>query len=173
LNKKLSNIMLPIAACGLLLGVLLVGAVPASAQSEGQIGGIVYIDENGNGIRETGEEGLNDVEVTFDSGGWSTTVNTGSNGAFSIALNPATWTVTVKPPTGYKAPKSSVEVVIKNAGDAVTNVEFGLVPLEDGEVLPAGGAPISSAVMIGGLVGVLIAGLGLVVVGQYRSRTAL
>jgi hypothetical protein len=173
LSKKLSTIMLPITAAIILVGVLMVGALPASAQSEGQIGGIVYNDKNGNGIREEGEEGLHDVEVTFDSGGWSTTVNTGSNGAFSIALNPATWTVTVKPPTGYKAPKSSVEVVIKNAGDAVTNVEFGLVPLKEGEVLPAGGAPISSSVIIGGLIGVLVIGIGLVVVGQYRSKNSL
>jgi hypothetical protein len=173
LSKKLSTITLPIAATVVLLGVLMLGAAPAAAQSEGQIGGIVYIDENGNGIRETGEEGLGDVEVTFDSADWNTTINTGDNGAFSIALNPATWTVTVAPPTGYKAPKSSVEVVIRNAGEAVTNVEFGLVPLEDGEVLPAGGAPISSSVMIGGLVGVLVVGLALVVVGQYRSKSAL
>jgi hypothetical protein len=171
LSKKLSTITLPVAATVLLVGVLL--AAPAVAQSEGQIGGIVYIDENGNGIRETGEEGIGDAEVTFDSGGWSTTINTGGNGAFSIALNPSTWTVTVEPPTGYKAPKSSVEVVIKNAGDAVTNVEFGLVPLKDGEVLPAGGAPISSSVMIGGLVGVLVVGLALVGIGQYRSKTGL
>jgi hypothetical protein len=137
----------------------MVSIAPAAAQSEGQIGGIVYEDTNGNGIREEGEEGLDDIEVKFDSGGWSTTLSTGDNGAFSLNANPATWTVTVLPPEGYTAPKSSVEVFISQPGDAVTNLEFGLVPSESGEVLPASGGVVSEGVLIGGLIGLLVAGL--------------
>ncbi len=167
-----------ITAISVLLLTLMALALPAVAQSEGQIGGIVYIDKNANGIREEGEEGLGDVEVTFDSGGWSTTLNTANNGAFSLAANPATWAVSVKAPAGYSAPKTSVQVSIENPGDAVTNVEFALVPVEEsatgdaGEVLPAGGAPISGTVVIGGLFGVLLIGIALVVVGQTRSKQA-
>lgn len=169
MSKQILNVLMPAAFIAL---VLLIGVVsPAAAQSEGQIGGIVYIDNNGNGIREEGEEGLNDVEVTFDSGGWETTLNTASNGAFSLAANPATWTVSVAPPAGYTAPKSSVEVFIEKPGDAVTNVEFGLVPAEEGgEVLPAGGAPVSSLAFIGGLFGLLVVGMALVAYGQIRSK---
>lgn len=171
MSKRLLKGLIPAAFMALTL--LIAGASPAAAQSEGQIGGIVYIDKNGNGIREEGEEGLGDVEVTFDSGGWETTLNTANNGAFSLAANPATWTVSVAAPAGYTAPKSSVEVFIENPGDAVTNVEFGLVPAEEGkggEVLPAGGAPISSVTLIGGLFGLLVVGMALVAFGQARSK---
>lgn len=154
-----------------LVALLAMGIAPVAAQSEGQIGGIVYEDKNGNGIREEGEEGLDDVEVQFDSGGWSTTLSTSDSGAFSLAANPATWTVTVKPPTGYTSPRESVEVFIQNPGDAVTNIEFGLVPTtEGGEVLPASGGAISEGAMIGGLVGILVIGIALVIVGQVRSK---
>jgi hypothetical protein len=153
-----------------LLAALTVGASRAFAQNEGTLGGIVYYDKNANGIREEGEEGIQDAEVKFDSGGWNTTINTPTNGAFSIALNPATWTVSVKAPAGYTAPKSSTEVVIKNPGDAVTNIEFGLV--KEGEVLPAGGAPVSATTLIAGLFAVMAVGLALVAFGQYRSRHA-
>jgi hypothetical protein len=169
MTKRISTLLLPAVGLFTLIAIL-ASTLPAVAQSEGQIGGIVYNDKNANGVREQGEEGIQDVEVTFESAGWNTTINSASNGAFSISLNPATWTVSVKPPAGYKAPKSSQQVSIAKAGDAVTNVEFGLVALKAGEVLPAGGAPISGTLIIGGLAGVLLLGLGLVAYGQYRSK---
>jgi hypothetical protein len=165
-----------LAALGIVIAALAALVAPAAAQSEGQIGGIVYIDKNANGIREEGEEGLGDVEVTFESGGFTTTLNTANNGAFSLDANPATWTVSVAAPAGYTAPKKSVEVSIENPGDAVTNIEFALVAVEEvvldenGEVLPAGGAPISGTAVIGGLVGVMLIGIALVVAGQTRSK---
>ncbi len=144
-----------------------------AAQSEGQISGIVYADKNGNGVREEGEKGIKDVEVTFSSGGWSTTINTTDTGSFSIAVNPATWTVSVKPPQGYTAPDASTEVFIEKAGDVISNVEFGLVPKLDsasGETLPASGGIVSTEVLVGGLVGMMAIGGILVVIGQRRSR---
>ena len=162
----------------LTLMLLSVGVAPVVAQNEGQIGGIVYKDRNGNGIREEGEPGLKSVEVSFESGDWSTTISTDDNGAFSIGVNPATWTVTVIPPEGYTIDEPSREVFIEKAGDAVTNVEFGLVPVtdtgdEEGDVLPESGGIISSRVVIGGLVGVLLVGIALVVIGQRRSKGSL
>ncbi len=159
-----------------LLVALVGGVFPAAAQNEGQIGGIVYEDKNGNGIREEGEEGIGDVEVTFDSGGWSTTISTASNGAFSLAVNPATWTVSITVPDGYTASKTSTEVFIENPGDAVTNLEFALVPSasgDGGEVLPASGGVISSEVLIGGLIGLFVVGVALVIIGQRRSAGSL
>ena len=173
MNQSSRRIVARTMAVSIVLLMLVVVALPAAAQSEGQIGGIVYIDKNANGIREEGEEGLGDVEVTFDSGGWNTTLSTANSGAFSLQANPATWTVSVKAPAGYTAPKESVQVSIENPGDAVTNIEFALVPVkegENGEVLPAGGAPISGTAVIGGLVGLMVIGIALVVVGQTRSK---
>jgi len=171
-NNQIARLMKLLAIIAVVIALAALAAT-AAAQSEGQIGGIVYIDKNANGIREEGEEGLGDVEVTFDSGGWNTTLNTSSNGAFSLQANPATWTVSVKAPAGYTAPKSNVQVSIANPGDAVTNIEFALVAVkvgENGEVLPAGGAPISGTAVIGGLVGVMLIGIVMVVVGQRRNK---
>lgn len=161
------------------LSLLSAGIKPAAAQSEGQIGGIVYVDSNGNGIREEGEEGIKDVEVTFDSGGWNVTVSTADNGAFSIAANPATWKVSILVPDGYTAEKTSTEVFIENPGDAVTNIEFALVPqveeaAKDGEeVLPASGGVVSSGVIVAGLFGMMVLGLAMVFIGQRRSKQHL
>lgn len=169
----------------LLVGVLLTLAVvvPAAAQSEGQVGGIVYNDKNGNGIREEGEVGVGNVEVIFDSGGWNTAIATADNGAFSIALNPGTWTVTVTAPDEYDAPNNTATALIQNPGDAVTNLEFALVPKpgtaaagtdEDGNplsVLPASGGIVSSEIMIGGLVGVMLIGVALVIIGQRQKNS--
>jgi hypothetical protein len=174
-NKQTSRLVLLGMMTLALLAVFALGVTPAAAQNEGQIAGIVFQDDNGNGIREEGEEGLQDVEVTFDSGGWNTTINTADNGAFSIDLNPATWDVSILVPAGYVAStETSEQVVLANPGDTVTNLEFALKPDPtsaggDGEVLPASGAAISSEWLIGGLVGLLVIGIVLVVVGQRRS----
>lgn len=153
-----------------------------AAQTEGKIAGIVYIDTNENGIREEGEEGYQNVEVTFDSGGWSTTINTSESGAFDIMVNPATWTVSIDPPAGYTADVTSTEVVIENPGEEITDVEFALVvqteddtadDTEDGEdgdeVLPASGSVVSGGVVIGALIGLMVVGLAMVLVGQRRN----
>jgi hypothetical protein len=143
---------------------------PALAQSEGRIEGVVYLDANGNGVRETGEQGLANVEVTFSSGGWSLQVTSGTDGTFGMDLNPATWVVTVKAPTGYAALVSSKEVIIANPGDVIRDVEFALVEGVEGAVLPESGGRIPENVMIGGLFGILAIGTALVVIGQRRAR---
>jgi hypothetical protein len=160
----------------LLLGILVlfaalsVGVHAVAAQSEGRIAGIVYHDKNGNGTREEGEEGLADVQIKFDSGGWSTTITTAENGAFSIQLNPATWTVTVIPPSGYTAPEPSTQAYIAFAGDAVTNIEFGLVR---STALPASGGVVSAPVIIAGLFGVMVIGVVMIIAGRRQARRDL
>jgi hypothetical protein len=155
-----------------LVAALLLSAAPAAAQSEGRIAGIAYADLNGNGIREEGEAGLKDVRINFASAGWDTSLNTEADGAFSIDLNPATWTVTViEVPSGYAKPApDSVEVTIENPGDTVTNLEFGLqAQSSDGTVLPESGSPIPGPAIVAGLVGLLLVGGALVLFGQRRG----
>jgi hypothetical protein len=174
-----------IVLTGLLATVLaaafLLSVAPAAAQSEGRIAGIAYDDANGNGIREQGEVGLKDVRINFASAGWDTSINTEADGAFSIDLNPATWTVTViEVPSGYSKPSpDSVEVTIENPGDTVTNLEFGLrpqnnesaAPAQSSEdtVLPESGSPIPGPVIVAVLVGLLVIGGALVLFGQRRG----
>jgi hypothetical protein len=155
-----------------LAAVFLLSVAPAVAQSEGRIAGIAYDDANGNGIREQGEAGLKDVRINFASAGWDTSINTDPDGAFSIDLNPATWTITViEVPSGYAKPSpDSVEVTIENAGDTVTNLEFGLkAQTGEGTVLPESGSPIPGPAIVAGLVGLLLVGGALVLFGQRRG----
>jgi len=94
-------------------------------------------------------------------------------------LNPGTWVLTIITPDGYAAQTASREVEIKNPGDAVLDVQFALVPVTpaeeaaEGEVLPESGGPIPDSVIIGGLVAMLLAGGGLVVMGQQRKKQSL
>lgn len=168
---KRSIIMLVGVLALSLAALLAVGAVPAAAQSEGRITGIVYADKNGNGIREEGEQGVKDARVNFATAGWDTTINSDDTGAFSIDLNPATYTVSIiEVPAGYFQPDKedvTVEVTITSPGE-VQKVEFGLVP--EGTVLPASGGVVSGALVIGGLAALVAVGAVLVVVGQRRSR---
>ncbi|GAB4470880.1 MAG: hypothetical protein Kow00124_07440 [Anaerolineae bacterium] len=151
------------------LAALALGVLPAAAQSEGRIEGIVFEDLNGNGVREAGEAGVPDVEVVFESGGWTLLITTGTDGTFGMDLNPGTWTVTVNAPTGMRALTSTKEVVIANPGDQVLDVTFALVEGAADNVLPESGGPISETAIIGGLAGLLIVGLALVYAGQRRS----
>lgn len=156
----------------ILAAALALGAAPVAAQSEGRIAGIAYADLNGNGIREEGEAGLKDVRINFASAGWDTSLNTEADGAFSIDLNPATWTVTViEVPSGYAKPDpATVEVTIENPGDTVTNLEFGLQSQGgEGTVLPESGSPIPGSAVVAGLVGLLLVGGALVLFGQRRG----
>jgi hypothetical protein len=162
------RLVITLAALVMLFAVVL----PAAAQSEGRIAGIVFADTNANGIRDEDEPGIKDARVNFASEGWDTTINTADDGSFSIDLNPGTWTVTiVELPAGYFEPEvASTEVVVADAGDAVSNVEFAIVP--EGTVLPASGGPVPGYIIIGGLVAMLIAGGALVLLGQRRSQLA-
>ncbi|MCC6904272.1 MAG: hypothetical protein IT326_03250 [Anaerolineae bacterium] len=162
-----------IAMFSVVVLALAVSVAPVFGQSEGTIGGVVFEDLNGNGLREEGENGLRDIEVKLASSGWNTTVSTAENGSFGVRLNPATWQVTVLAPTGFKVTTSETQnAFIGQAGDAVTNLEFGLqrTVSATGEVLPASGGPVSTGVLIGGLVALIAVGAGLVVAGQRRGR---
>ncbi len=169
-----------LAATVVVVVIALLGVLVASAQSEGQIGGIVYEDANGNGVREEGERGLQDIEVQFTNEGFSTVINTTSTGAFSLAVNPATWDVEViNIPSGFEIDDEDREVVIENPGDATTNLEFALVPIpeeaadgdtEDSTTLPESGGPISEGLFFALLGGLVIVGGGLVAFGQLRNK---
>lgn len=171
---KRLDLTLTLTALILALGFALT-ATPAFAQAEGTISGLVYEDVNGNGVREAGEAGLLDIEVKFASGGWDTTINTAADGKYAINLNPATWSVTVLPPAGWRATTSTtLDAFIGAPGDKVENLEFGIVRVvtdeEGNEVLPASGGAISERFVILGLLSIMIVGGSFVVVGQRRNK---
>lgn len=151
------------------------GVLPAAAQSTGTISGIAYSDSNGNGIRETGENGVEGVQFTIASGSTSSTVTSAADGSFSASVVPGTWTVTVASvPSGYyDVDDNSTEVTVGSAGDTVSNVEFAIVPSTtdaNGEVLPASGGFVSGPVLLGGLALLLVLGAVLVIAGRRGQR---
>ena len=169
-----------LAAVLILVAILIIGISPALAQSEGQISGVVYIDDNDSNSRDPGEDGVQFIEVTFTSSGWSTTISTNESGAYSIDLNPGEWEVEILVPDGYTADPSTKQVTIANPGDTVGNVDFGLVAVvedgdvlpgnEDDDILPTSGGVVSSGVIVSGLIGMMILGMVAVIIGQRRTR---
>ena len=169
------------------LAALTFAVLPAAAQDTGRIEGVVYSDVNDNGTRDAGENGVQGVQVSISSGAASQTVTTGTDGTFTANVAPGTWTITVSQvPAGYfPIEEGSTQVTVGTGGDAVSSVEFSLVPrpagasttddaqaaaAEGDEVLPASGGAVPGPVLIGGLAVVLVLGAVLVLVGQRRRE---
>jgi hypothetical protein len=148
------------------MAVALLAASATGAQDEGRIGGTVYLDENADGVRDTGEPGVEAVTIHIGNETYETSMTTAPDGRYSWrAAGGATWTVTVIPPEGYEA-IDPVREVFMDIGGEVGDVDFGLVT--EGTTLPTSGAPISPAIAAIGLVGLLVVGVALVVIGQRR-----
>lgn len=68
------------------------------------VGDLVWLDENGNGIQDPGEPGMDDVTVTLYEIGWGpidTTLTTGGVYSVGDASNQGSFFVEVTPPDGY------------------------------------------------------------------------
>ncbi len=74
-------------------------------EASGQLGGVVYIDANNNGVQDPGEPGLPGVVIQLSgvdaSGPVSSAVITGPDGAYTFTgLLPGTYAITETPPPG-------------------------------------------------------------------------
>lgn len=92
----------------------------------GDLSGYVFLDTNGNGIREDSETtGLAGVTITLllPGGGTQTTLTTGPDGAYLFAgLAPGQYTVQETQPLGYASTSpDSIAVSVEAGGMAVTN----------------------------------------------------
>lgn len=104
-------------------------AIAASFQrTTGDLAGYVFLDANGNGIRDAGEEaGLAGVTITLllPGGGARTTVTAGVDGAYLFGdLAPGQYTVQQTQPVGY-ASTSSDSVTVAVTANAQAVVNFG------------------------------------------------
>ncbi len=101
-----------------------------SIQGSGSISGVVYLDRNGNGVRDVGEPGLSDVEIlardTATNGqvyaANMTTVGDGSYQFAGLAAN--TYTISEIDPAGYVSISSNVVDVVVSS-NPVTGIDFG------------------------------------------------
>lgn len=144
----------------------LVAVGVAAAQDQGRIGGTVYLDENANDERDTGEPGVESVTVHFSNETYETSVVTAPDGRYSwSAAGGATWTVTVIPPEGYEAIQASRDVFMDIGGEEAS-VDFGLVT--EGTTLPESGASIPPIFAAIGLIGLFVVGIIFVVIGRRQ-----
>jgi hypothetical protein len=94
-------------------------AVGASLAAQSPVRGVVFVDRNGDGIRQPNEPGLHGVSVSNQDA----VVVTDSTGAFTIGRGPNAL-VFVSEPDGYHAAKSFWRAV----GDSVQSVAFAMTP---------------------------------------------
>jgi hypothetical protein len=102
-----------------LLTVVLLVPEAARAQTDA-ISGVVFIDANGNGVRDSGERGLPNVAVSNQDA----VVVTDASGRYRLPRGP-TGIVFVSVPDGYRAARS----FWRAAGDTTSTVDFPLSPI--------------------------------------------
>lgn len=104
-----------------------VGAV-TSGRGTGTVSGMVYVDWNANGLRDAGEDPLEDVPLRIASGG---TANTARDGQFAFLSVPVgVREVSLDPalPIDFDPPEIARVQVELSRGDT-KRVSFGLIPL--------------------------------------------
>ncbi|RFP13729.1 SdrD B-like domain-containing protein [Duganella sp. BJB475] len=97
------------------------------------IGDRVWLDANGNGVQDAGEQGVDGVVVTLkDTGGHVlNSVTTHDGGQYSFTVDPGTYTVSVAPPAGYvftgvgKGGNTALDSDVGSDGNASVSVGAG------------------------------------------------
>ncbi len=91
------------------------------------VSGFVFIDNNANQARDTGEPGILGVTVTLKDGGGATvgTATTGADGSYAFnSVTPAAYTIVETQPAGFgSSTPNTLAVVVPSAG--LTNQNFG------------------------------------------------
>ncbi|MCB9157082.1 MAG: DUF11 domain-containing protein [Caldilineaceae bacterium] len=100
-----------------------------TAQSAGAIGDYVFLDTNGNGVLDAGENTpVNGVLMTLTAADGSITTQETIDGIYQFAHLPAgTYTVTVGAAAGYGLTSIGAYTVALAQGQTITDADFGFV----------------------------------------------
>lgn len=115
----------------LLLGVLVLVNVftVLGDETPGNIHGVVFIDEDGDGEYDPGEPVLEGVTVELTNGEITLTVMTDGEGFFTFSVEPGVWQGVIYPPQGYVVINDATrEVVMESEGSLEAVLNFGLMP---------------------------------------------
>lgn len=115
----------------LLLGVLVLVNVftVLGDETPGNIHGVVFIDEDGDGEYDPGEPVLEGVTVELTNGEITLTVMTDGEGVFTFSVEPGVWQGVIYPPQGYVVINDATrEVVMESEGSLEAVLNFGLMP---------------------------------------------
>jgi len=110
-----------------LVGASLAMSVPAQAQSLGKIYGVAFIDANGNGKRDPGEQTtLGRFKVTGGGNFWRCG-HTGRDNTYGLMVRPGTYFVMPIAGPGQHTSTPVIRVQVERAGSAVV-ADLPLVP---------------------------------------------
>ncbi|KAF0152271.1 MAG: Cna B domain protein [Ignavibacteria bacterium] len=103
--------------------------VTSPAVTTGSICGMKFNDLNGNGRKDSGEQGLSGVTINLSMGAVNRTVTTGADGSYCFNDLPAgTYILSESPISGWSQTyptNPSTHTVVLAAGQNVLNVDFG------------------------------------------------
>ncbi len=97
-------------------------------QPRSWVRGLVFDDEDQNGNRDQGEQGLGGIEILVSGQGEERTIRSGSNGRFVVDLTPGTYQLELQEetlPERYE-PTTPETVTVKTEKYGRTEVEFGV-----------------------------------------------
>ncbi|WP_343733224.1 SdrD B-like domain-containing protein [Duganella sp.] len=97
------------------------------------VGDRVWEDKNGNGVQDSGEQGVDGATVSLkdSNGNVVGTVVTHDGGQYSFTVDPGTYTVSVAPPAGYsftgagKGGNGALDSDVNAAGEATVTLAAG------------------------------------------------
>jgi hypothetical protein len=126
----MSKIGATITTILLLGGALLMSAFPVwGDETPGNIHGVVFIDEDGDGQYDLGEPVLEGVPIGLTNGEIILEAKTDVDGAFAFRVEPGVWQGVIYPPQGYSVINDATrEVVIELEGAMEAVLDFALVP---------------------------------------------
>ena len=106
------------------------------------VGNYVWEDSNGNGVQDSGEQGIDGATVQLkDSGGnVVSSVVTHDGGQYSFTVDPGTYTVSVSAPTGYSFTGAGAggNGALDSDVDAAGNASVTLLPGQNNPDIDAG-----------------------------------
>lgn len=99
-------------------------------QASGSVAGLVFLDINGNGIREANESGLAEVSISISGAGVERVAITSVEGRYSFTdLGPGNYTIEETDPSGFISTTPNVRAITLASG-SVASASFGDQPVE-------------------------------------------
>ena len=88
---------------------------------------MVFLDTNGNGVRDGDEVGIRGVQIVLTEEGSAITVRTGDDGRYRFGgLAPGSYTVSATQQAGYRFFSTPDEVTLTLAAGETRSVDFGV-----------------------------------------------
>lgn len=90
------------------------------------LSGVCYLDQNQNGIKDSGEPGLSGQTIGLNPGGVNAITN--MNGEYVFVAYPGTWDITYQTNSNWNVTSLPTSYSVNLTGASITNLDFGLFP---------------------------------------------